>query len=140
LSLRFFNVIIFSFYKTEIFGSTILSQIRLIFKWLYWLFFKTKMAIFQNLIWPPWIWFMRKKLIKFNTHKFYFLQMLQKKVNWFLSHRFIRDKSLRQKNTFNRKFSKKRKKVNAKELKLIKLSKENKISSTWLIHRLRQCT
>ncbi len=40
----------FSFYKVEIFGNNF-SQIKLIYKWL---FFITKMAIFQNFIWSPW--------------------------------------------------------------------------------------
>jgi len=48
LSLRLFNINIFTFYKTDIFCNKIFAHIRLIFKWLFWLFFKRKMAIFSK--------------------------------------------------------------------------------------------
>ena len=37
----------FTFHKTEIFCDKIFSQLRLFYTWLFWLFFKTKMAIFS---------------------------------------------------------------------------------------------
>ena len=48
LSLTFFIIIIFTLYKTEIFCNKIFAQIRLLYKWLFWLFLETKMAIFSK--------------------------------------------------------------------------------------------